>query len=62
MPNRHKPMGSTKETLLSRYEETTARLNEIENAGYKVISMWVCEFQILISGNPGLEKELVSHP
>jgi G:T-mismatch repair DNA endonuclease (very short patch repair protein) len=42
MQNRHKPIGSTKEILLSRYEETTARLNEIENAGYKVVSMWGC--------------------
>ena len=41
MPNRHKPIGSTKETLLSRYEDTTARLNKIENAGYNVVSMWV---------------------
>jgi len=39
MPNWHKPIGSTKETLLSRYEETTARLNKIENAGYKVVLM-----------------------
>jgi len=62
MPNRHKPIGSTKETLLSRYEETTARLNKIENAGYKVVSMWECDFKKLISQNPGLEKELCSHP
>ena len=48
--------------LLSRYEETTARLNKIENAGYKVVSMWECEFKKLISQNPGLEKELSSHP
>jgi len=26
VPNRHKPIGNTKETLLSRYEETQARL------------------------------------
>jgi len=42
MPNRHNPIGSTKETLLSRYEEPTARLNKIEIAGYKVVSMWGC--------------------
>jgi G:T-mismatch repair DNA endonuclease (very short patch repair protein) len=54
MPNRHKRVGNTKETLLSRYEETTARLNKIENAGYKVVSMWGCEFRKPISENPGL--------
>jgi G:T-mismatch repair DNA endonuclease (very short patch repair protein) len=45
MPNRHKPIGSTKETLSSMYEEPTARLNKIENAGYKVVSIWVCEYK-----------------
>ena len=38
------------------------RLNKIENAGYKVVSMWRCEFKKLNSENPGLEKELSSHP
>ena len=33
MPNRHT-------TLISRYEETTARLNKIENAGYIFVSNW----------------------
>jgi len=62
MPNRHKPIGSKKEKLLSRYEETTARLHKIESAGYKVVSLWGCEFKKLINQNPGLEKELSSHP
>ena len=62
MPNRHKPIGSTKETSSSRYEETTARLNKIENDGYKVVSIWECVFKKLISQNPCLEKELSSHP
>ena len=62
MPNRHKTIGNIKGTLLSRYEETTARLNKIESAGYKVVSMWEYEFRKLISENPGLEKELISHP
>jgi hypothetical protein len=61
MPNRHKPIGSTKESLLSRYEETTARLNKIVNAGYKVVSIRGCEFKKLVSENPGLENELSSH-
>ena len=39
MPNRHKPIGNTGETLISRYEETTARLKKIENVGYKVLSI-----------------------
>jgi len=62
MPNRYKPIGSIKEPLSSRYEETTSRLNEIENAGYRVVSIWGCEFKKLISQTPGLEKELSSHP
>jgi G:T-mismatch repair DNA endonuclease (very short patch repair protein) len=40
MPNRHKPIGNTEETLLSMNDETKARLNKIENAGYKVVSIW----------------------
>jgi hypothetical protein len=38
MPNRHEPIGNTGETLLSRYEETMARL-QIRDAGYKVVSI-----------------------
>jgi hypothetical protein len=45
MPNRHKPIGKNEETLLSRYEETEARLKKIEYAGYKVVM------------NPNFEKE-----
>ena len=39
MLNRHKHIGNTDETLLSRYEETKARQKKIENAGYKVVSI-----------------------
>ena len=38
-PNRHKPIGSTDETLQNRYEETTARLQKIKDAGYNVVSI-----------------------
>ena len=62
MPNRHKPIGDTNETLLNRYEETMARLQKIRNAGYKVVSIWGCEFKKLLSETPGLENELASHP
>jgi len=62
MPNRHKPIGKTEEILEKRYEETKARLQKIENAGYKVLSIWGCEFRKLLSENPGLENELYSHP
>jgi hypothetical protein len=62
MPNRHKPIGNTKEILLSMYEEATARVNKIESAGYKVVSIWGCEFRKIICENPGLEKENISHP
>jgi G:T-mismatch repair DNA endonuclease (very short patch repair protein) len=47
MPNRHKPIGNTEETLLSRYEETMARLQKIRDAGYNVVWMWGCEFRKL---------------
>jgi len=40
MPNRHKPNRKTKETLENRYEETKARFKKIENADYKVASIW----------------------
>jgi G:T-mismatch repair DNA endonuclease (very short patch repair protein) len=62
MPNRHESIGNTGETLLSRYEETMARLQRIRDAVYKVISIWVCEFKKLLRENPGLENELSSHP
>ena len=61
MPIRHKPIGKTEETLENSYEETKARLQKIENAGYKVVSIWGCEFRKLLSENPGLENELCSH-
>ena len=32
MPNRHKPISNTDETLLSRYEEKQARLQKIRDA------------------------------
>ena len=61
MSNRHKPIGHIEETLLSRYEETTARLKKIENTGYKVVSIWGCEFRKLVREKPGLENEISSH-
>ena len=33
IPNRHKPIGNTEETLQNRYEETKSRLQKIEHAG-----------------------------
>ena len=62
VPNRHKPIGTTEETLLNRYEETEARLKKIENAGYTVVSIWGCQFRKLLRENPGLENELSAHP
>ena len=62
MPNRHKLIGNTDETLLSRYEETMARLQKIRDAGYKVVSIWGCEFKKLLRDNLELQKELGSHP
>jgi G:T-mismatch repair DNA endonuclease (very short patch repair protein) len=61
MPNRHKPIGNTEETLLSRYEETMARLQKIRDAGYIVVSIWGCEFRKLWRENTGRENELYSH-
>ena len=61
IPNRHKPIGKTEETLENRREETKARLQKIENAGYEVVSIWGCEFRKLLSENSGFENELCSH-
>ena len=42
-PNRQKPIVKTEVTLENRYEETKARLQKIEKAGYRVVSIWgVC--------------------
>jgi G:T-mismatch repair DNA endonuclease (very short patch repair protein) len=60
--NIHKPIGKTEETLLSRYEETQERLQKIENADHKVISMWGCEFRKHLRDNPGLKNEPISQP
>jgi len=60
MPNRHKPLGKTIETLQPRYEETMARLQKIKDAGYKDVSISGCEFRKLLLQNPDLEKELGS--
>ena len=62
MSNRYKPIGNTEETLLSQYVETQARLKKIENAGYKIVSIWWCEFRKLLRENSDLEIELSSHP
>jgi hypothetical protein len=62
MPNRHKPIGNAEETLENRYEETMAKLQKIEDAGYTVVSTWRCEFRNLLRNAPGLENELCSHP
>ena len=59
---RHKPIGKAEETFQHKYEETKARLQRIENAGYKFVSMWRCEFRKLLRENPGLENEICSHP
>jgi len=62
MPNRHKPIGNTDETLQNRYEETMARLQKIKDAGYNVVSIWGCEFRKLLRDTHGLGNELCSHP
>jgi hypothetical protein len=62
MPNRYEPIGNIGETLLSRSEETVARLEKIRDAGYKVVSILGYEFKKLWCNYPGLENELSSHP
>jgi G:T-mismatch repair DNA endonuclease (very short patch repair protein) len=62
MPNRHKPIGKTDETLQNRYGETKARLQHIENTGYNVVLIWRCMFKKLFLEIHGLENELCSHP
>jgi len=61
MHNRHKAIGKTDKTLENRYEGAKARLQKIEKAGYKVVSIRGCEFRKLLSENPGDENELCSH-
>jgi len=61
MPNRHKPIGNTEETLVNRYE-TQARLQKMRDAGYKVISVWGCEFRKHLCDNPDHKNELCSQP
>jgi G:T-mismatch repair DNA endonuclease (very short patch repair protein) len=60
--NRRKPIGKTEETLENRYEETKAKLQKIVNAGYKVVSIWGCEFRKMLSENRCLENEICSDP
>ena len=61
MPNRHKPIGTTEETLLTKYEGKKAGGKKIKNAGYTV-SIRGCEFRKLLRENPGLENERTLHP
>ena len=62
MPNRHKPIGNTDQTLQNRYEETQARLQKNEYAGYKDVSKWGCEFRKVLHENRSHENEHCSHP
>ena len=47
MPNRHKPIGNTDETLLIRYEETS-EVAKTGDVGYIVVSFWVCEIKKIV--------------
>ena len=62
MPNRYKPMSNPEANLLRRYEDSKARLQKIKDSGYKIISIWVCEFRKLLPENPDLKIELCLHP
>jgi len=57
MPNRQKPVDNTGEPLLSRYEETQARLQKIIDTGYKVISIWDRDFTKVFWDNPDFKNE-----
>jgi G:T-mismatch repair DNA endonuclease (very short patch repair protein) len=59
---RHKRIGNTEETLLSRYGETQARFHKIRDAGYTVVSIWRCEFKKPLCDNPDLKNENCSQP
>ena len=59
MHNRHKPIGNIEEILLSRYEETTARLKKIQNAGYKVVSIWGASLENCCAKIQALKMNLV---
>jgi G:T-mismatch repair DNA endonuclease (very short patch repair protein) len=53
LPNRDVPiMGTTSETLESRYNQTMARLEKIVSAGYVCHVMWECEFDKILKETP----------
>ena len=63
MPNRHKAIGNTEETLENRYEETIARWQKNQRRWlHCCFDLGRCEFRKLLRNNPGLENELCSHP
>ena len=62
MPKQHKPTGNTDETLQNMYEETEARLQKIENASYKVVSICRLKFRKYLRENSIFENERSSHP
>ena len=62
MSNRRKPLGTTEETLLTRYEETKARLQKIKSADFIVVSIWECQCRKLLRKNRDLENELSLRP
>jgi G:T-mismatch repair DNA endonuclease (very short patch repair protein) len=62
IPNRHKPIGTTEEGLLTGNEETNARLEKVKNVDLAVVSIWGCEFRKLLREIPGLENELTLNP
>ena len=43
--------------MQNRYKETKAKLQKIEKAGYKNLSILMCEFKKLLCEKPGLENE-----
>jgi hypothetical protein len=49
MPNRHKHIGNTDETLENRYEDNNGEVANIKDAGYNVVSIWgACLKNVLV--------------
>ena len=62
MPNRHKPIGTTEKILLTRYEETKARLQKLKMQVIQWFRSGRCKFKKPLREDSGLENKLNSHP
>jgi len=60
IPNLHKHIGKTEETLQNRYAKTETRLQKSKTLVLRMFRSG-CEFTKRLSENPGLENKFCSH-